>query len=98
MPEAAYVTKRRKLFLQMKSPARRNIRFEKILRFAERYGFHVSVRGSDYVLSHERLEYPVFVGKPHGGRDFVRPHYIDRLVEALETLMDRGCMEDLRED
>ncbi|HEY3314738.1 MAG TPA: hypothetical protein VGL40_05570 [Bacillota bacterium] len=80
------MTRREKLLARLRSPGKVNVRFDEILSLAKHYGFEVTSGGADYILRHDDLELLVFIGKPHGGRDFVRPHDIDRLVDALEEL------------
>ena len=92
---AALVSQREKLWEHMRGAGRRNVRFEELLNFAKHYGFTCTVRGADYVFRHPVLGYTVFVGRPHGGRDVLWPHDVDRFVDAVEELIEKGWITDL---
>ena len=57
------------------------------------FGFSWTVRGSDYVFRHPGLPYPLLIGRPHAGRDRVWPHDVDRLTDAISTLIAHGYFD-----
>ncbi len=92
------MSKRKKLLAKLRGPGRGNVRFEEIASLAEYLGFTLTARGADYIFRHDGLVKQVFIGRPHGGKDVVRGHDIDRLVEAIDALIDQGLIEDPAND
>jgi hypothetical protein len=87
------MSQRAKILQRMRGPGKRNVRFPELLSLAEYYAFSTTFKGADCILRHPMLTRHVFINKPHGGRDFVRPHDIDRFVDALDELEEQGAIE-----
>lgn len=90
------MSRRGKLFAQLFGLEKKNIRFAELLNLAKYYKFAITSTGSDFILRHPALRLNVFINKPHGGRDTVRPHDVDRFREAMEELIERGIIDDPR--
>lgn len=84
------MTRRGKLLRRLNQVSKGNVRFRQLISLAEHFGFTWAAHGSDYVFRHPGLPYPLLIGRPHAGRDRVWPHDVDRLADAISSLIAQG--------